>query len=486
MSFALDTELAESRAAAAAAQAPPRLFAAARVLLLATLLAAPLAFGAVQPWAWGTLAVVAFSLLLLWSAAGVQQGAVTIVWPPLYLPAAGFFLLGTIQLFGHLTMDSLATREALLKFATGCIFFFLASQLLAGPFSPARGHRRLTRAGLSPFGLAVFVYTVLLALFAIFQFFSSHGLIYWTVKTEGWPFGPYVNHNHYAGLMEMLIPMAAAAVWPAMRRGAAALFLGFLVLIPVASVLLSGSRGGFIALAAEILLAAILVGWRGAQRTRRRAAAAGALAIMAAALLFFWMAPPSLVERLETIADTPHAADVQSESRLAVSRDALRIFRDHPWTGAGLGSFETAFPQYQSFPSDLTWDHAHNDYAEALAETGIAGGVLILAALGLFFWLVAKGACSRLRNVVSDSGRHGSAVPVADIMSCGAAIGCCGLLVHSLVDFNLHMPANAAWFAVCVAMATAEIARPCPEFGIRNPAFAIPNSEFRIPNPQSS
>jgi O-antigen ligase len=480
MSFALDTELAESRAAAAAAQAP-RLFAAVRVLLLATLLAAPLAFGAVQPWAWGTLAVMAFSLLLLWSVAGVQQGAVTIVWSALYLPAACFFLLGTIQLLGHLTLDALATREALLKFAAGCIFFFLASQLLVEPgFSPAppprftlaRTHRRLTRAGLSPFGLAVFVYTVLLALFAIFQFFSSHGLIYWTVKTEGWPFGPYVNHNHYAGLMEMLIPVAAAAVWPAMRRGPAALFLGFLVLIPVASLLLSGSRGGFIALAVEVLLAAILVGWRGAQRTRRRAAAAGALAMMAAALLFFWMAPPSLVERLETIADTPHAADVQSESRLAVSRDALRIFRDHPWTGAGLGSFETAFPQYQSFPSDLTWDHAHNDYAEALAETGIAGGALILAALGLFFWLVAKGACSRLRYVVSDSGRHGSVGSVADIMSCGAAIGCCGLFVHSLVDFNLHMPANAAWFAVCVAIATAGSARPCPE-------FRIPISEFR-------
>ncbi len=62
------------------------------------------------------------------------------------------------------------------------------------------------------------VYTFLLALFAIFQFFSSQGLIYWMVKSPGWTFGPYVNHNHYAGLMEMLIPLSVASALPALRK----------------------------------------------------------------------------------------------------------------------------------------------------------------------------------------------------------------------------------------------------------------------------
>ena len=115
-------------------------------------------------------------------------------------------------------------------------------------------------------GLAVTVYALALAVFAIVQFFSSPGLIYWTVKPRwgGWVFGPYVNHNHYAGLMEMLIPLAAVYVLSRPPRHPARLLLGFAVCVAVASVLLSGSRGGLIALGAEVLiLAAILAAPRG-------------------------------------------------------------------------------------------------------------------------------------------------------------------------------------------------------------------------------
>ena len=139
--------------------------------------------------------------------------------------------------------------------------------------------------------------------------------------------------------------------------------------------------------------------------------------------------------------DITHSREVGLGERLVASRDSLRILRDHPWLGAGLGSFETVFHRYQGFPGDLTWDHAHNDYAEALAETGIAGGALILFALGLFFWLAFGNLRERLKHR-------------AGWIQFGAALGCCGLLVHSLADFNLHIPANAAWFAACAAIAT--------------------------------
>jgi hypothetical protein len=167
------------------------------------LFAAPLAFGAVQAWAWASLAALACVLLFLWSVGCVRQGALKIVGSPLYLPGVLFLLLGTIQLFAHLTLDPIATRESLLKLVTDLVFFFLAGQLLA------TGSPRILRA----FGLAVVVYAFSLALFAILQFFSSKGLIFWTVAAPGAGiFGPYVNRNHYAGLMEMLIPLAAGYV----------------------------------------------------------------------------------------------------------------------------------------------------------------------------------------------------------------------------------------------------------------------------------
>jgi O-antigen ligase len=336
-----------------------------------------------------------------------------------------------VQYFGGLTLDQAATQEALAKLVTDLMLFFLAGQFLAQATEPQ--WRKM--------GLALTLYTFAIAVFATLQFFSSHNLVYWAIPSPGYTFGPYVNHNHYAGLMEMLIPLAVASALPAIRKHPSAVLLGFVALIPIASLLLSGSRGGSISLVLEVVLAAILIFLCGPRRARKAAAGVGGLAIIAAVVLFFWMAPRQIAERLATMADATHSPEVALADRLAPAKDSLRIFCDHSWLGAGLGSFETVFPQYQSFPSDFTWDHAHNDYAEALAETGIVGGALILFSLGLFFRLAFRNLRERLWH------REG-------LLQIGAAIGCCGLLVHSLVDFNLHIPANAAWFAVCAAIAT--------------------------------
>jgi O-antigen ligase len=428
-------------------------FAPIRVSLMAALLAAPLAFGAVQAWAWGAMAVVAFLLFFLWSIASARQGRIKILWSPLYLPAGFFFLLGMLQFAAHLTMDRMATREALVKLSTDLILFFLAGQLLAtvlahpGFFRSSRTGGWVGVAGRSDFlsvpalGWTLGTYTFLLALFAIFQFFSSQELIYWRVPSPGWTFGPYVNHNHYAGLMEMLIPLSIASALPALRRHASAAALGCVLLIPIASLLLSGSRGGFIAFLAEVILAAVLVFGYGPRQARKVTALLGGSAMLAAALLFFWMAPRHVAQRLVKMGNGTHPPEVELRTRLVAARDSLGILRDHPWLGSGLGSFETAFPRYMSFPSDFRWDHAHNDYAEALAETGGAGGVAVVTALGMFFWLAFRNVRERLRQP-------------AGWMQFAATVGCCGLLVHSFADFNLRIPANAAWFAVCAALAT--------------------------------
>ena len=429
-------------------------FALVRTSLLVVLLAAPVAIGAVQPWAWGALSLSTFLLFFAWSIASARQSSVKIRWSPLYVPAGFIFLLGIIQFTGRLTMDRIATREALLKLSTDIILFFVAAQLFSGqssrrlsdirnPRHEVARHQRAQPSFLSSpaFRWTLVVYTFLLSLFAIFQFFSSEGLIYGFVRSPGWTFGPYVNHNHYAGLMEMLIPLSVAAALPALRRQSSAAVVGSLILIPIASLLLSASRGGFIALLVEVAVAGALIFWCGPRHARRLMALAGSAALVAAALLFFWMAPRNLAERLERMVDGSHPPEVELSNRMVAARDALVIWRDHPWLGAGLGSFETAFPRHQSFASDFLWDHAHNDYAEALAETGVAGAAAIVSALALFLWLAFRNLRERLRHT-------------AGWMQFAAALGCCGLLAHSFADFNLHIPANAAWFAVCGAIAT--------------------------------
>jgi len=407
-------------------------FTLARAVLLAMLAAAPLAFGAVEAWAWAGIACLVLLALLLWTLGSLGKGVLKLVGSPLYLLAALFLFWGCIQYGAHWTLVPSATRESLLKLTTDVILLFLATQLLADDF-----HRSLAR-----WGFAVAVYALALSLFAILQYSSGSGRIYWTTQSAGWVFGPYINHNHYAGLMEMLIPVAAGHLLSRSERDPARLFLGFALLVPIASLLLSGSRGGLIALFAELLIfgsVLVIYGWQG---NRPRYVAALALAVTAAVVMFFWLDFGKVSQRLATVFATPRTAEATMSTRLTMSRDSLRILRDYPWKGIGMGSFEDVYPRYQSFAGDLNVVHAHDDYAEALAETGIVGGAMMLAALLVFL----RRAFSRLRQRLEDD---------PGWIQFGAAVGCCGLMVHSFADFNLHIPANAAWFVVLAAVASA-------------------------------
>ena len=458
----------------------------ARLLLIVALVGAPWAFGAVVPWAWVALGILASLILFLWGLGSVQQKVLKLAWSPLYIPLGLFFLLGVTQYFYGLTLDRSETRQALVLLAVDAAFFFLTIQL----FSTAA--RETWRA----FGLAVLVLAGSLGLFAILEFAAGEQQIYGSVATPGnLLFGPYVNPNHFAGLMEMLVPVSVLTI--AERQGKPALaVLAWLATgagVAVASLLLSGSRGGLLALAAEAAIAvAVLARPNGAPASRRHferssfasdrpdaatpdvapasrrhyvgrsLAAAVATTILAALLLFTWVDPGSIAKRLTLIANVGGPAWVEwAGFRKTVAADSLRMLRDHPLSGVGLGNFETAYPRYQSFASDLWIDHAHNDYVEAVAETGLPGALLILAALAMFLRMAFGNRAiepSGHRAIVQSPDDPITRSPDHPIMwiRLGAALGCCGMLVHSFFDFNLHIPANAAWFAVLAGLAVAK------------------------------
>jgi len=125
-------------------------------------------------------------------------------------------------------------------------------------------------------------------------------------------------------------------------------------------------------------------------------------------------------------------------SRLAIAGDLLRMVRDRPIAGWGLGLFPIIYPQYRSFSTDLFVNQAHNDYLQALVETGIPGFACVL-------WFIGNLYHSGIRNLRAQSSM--AAAPVL-----GPLVGCTGILVHSLSDFNLHIPANAALFFVLCGM----------------------------------
>jgi O-antigen ligase len=415
---------------------PSPLHVIARVLLVITLCAAPWAFGAVEAWGWGTLMVLSLLTLILWAGGCAHRGVLKIGWSPLYWPFLAFLLLAVIQLLAGWNADHVATREAVLKLVTNLVFFFLAGQLLNA--QPENGRTLVW------LGLIVTLSAFALCILGLAQLFWGVGprVIYWTIPVAGWPFGPYVNHNNYAGLMEMFLPISAAYVISRSLHPLLRLLLWSGVMMVIVSIWISGSRGAAGVLLIEgLILAGILLRHRSHHVSPRSFLALGG-AVLISAIVFSWLVSTGRVGgRAWEVFQSNSSLEAKLGDRFKVGIDTLYMARSHPGLGVGVGCFEYVFPNYLTFSTDLHWTHAHDDFLEAAAETGLPGVVLILVALVFFFRMAFRRLEGRLR--------HGWGW-----IQMGAAVGAVGLLCHSFVDFNLRIPANAAWFVVCVAIAT--------------------------------
>jgi O-antigen ligase len=405
-----------------------RTLSGARVMLGLMLAAAPLPFGAVYTWAWASITIATLLILLLWMLGSVGEEKLRISYSPLLLPAVLFLAWGLIQLRFHLTLTPIATKESVLKLATYIILYFVVMQLFAD--APIETWRRL--------GIAVLFFGFIFSFLSILQFFWNPYRILWVDHDLITPFGSYVDRDHFAGLMEMVSPISAAYVLSRPKRDPLKAILWLGVLVPMVALLLTGSRGGYVAMLGEIVLLVWILIWRNPLPGRRMRVAATGLALVGVVALFIWLVPSFILQKLGTVHDYVSETHV---GRIALWRNSLGIFRRHPLTGAGLGSFVSVYPAFEREPQELITEHAHNDYLEALTETGVVGGLLILASLILFMPAVFRNLESKLK---SEQGW----------IRMGAALACCGLLIHSFVDFNLQIPANAAWFAFCAGLAS--------------------------------
>ncbi len=160
--------------------------------------------------------------------------------------------------------------------------------------------------------------------------------------------------------------------------------------------------------------------------------------------------------------------DLDPGIRPQITKDSLKMFLQRPIWGWGLGTFPIVYPRYRSFYTNLFINEAHNDYAQLLTEMGLLGFTL---ALWFLTGVYRRGllASQRWQN-------HWDGM-----LSLAALIGCTGILLHSFVDFNLQIPANAALFYVLCALAAAE---PMAEalFTRRTRPKALDSVEALIPD----
>ena len=385
---------------------------------------AVLAHGAVEPWSEGVLEIGAAILLLVWAMQMVTAEQPKIVWNLLLWPLLAFWSVAAIQLLIGMSAVPFLTRIELLKYSAILSLFFLCVQSYR-----TRAQWRIFVWFLLSLGFAV-------SLFAILQHFTFNGKLYWLRELQygGIPFGPYVNRNHYAGLMELLIPPGLAIqILGAERRDQLPLVTLF-TLLPIGSLFLSASRGGIISFVAEVIFLAVLII---ARRREKSALVAGALVITLAAILVSWLGIGRALDRFANY----KKLETSEGRRVEMLHDSLRIFNDHRVLGTGLGTLQEVFPAYETHYDGLIVNHSHNDYAEALAETGAIGGLCGFVFLIFLFWKSWK-----ILNSESD--------PRNFSFHAGALVACLGLLVHGGVDFNFHIPSNLLIFLLQAALAT--------------------------------
>ena len=284
-------------------------------------------------------------------------------------------------------------------------------------------------------------YGAVVAAFAVLQGIAPNGKLYWIWKLEqgGLNYGPYVNHNHYAGLMEMLLPFPLVLAATQFTIGKQKIAVAGIAALMAGSIFLSGSRGGMVAFLAEMIVLGVLL-LRLRQGSWKQPLMLGLFLAMVIAFLV-WIGSNELTRRLISI----HAEareEINGGVRLTIDRDCLRMLLKRPLLGWGLGTFPTVYPGFRSFYTNFFVNEAHNDYLQLLVETGLVGFSIAI----WFLVVVFRRAAGKLQNWTETAS---GALTVASLL------GCVGILVHSFLDFNLQIPANAAIFYVLCAIAAA-------------------------------
>ena len=267
--------------------------------------------------------------------------------------------------------------------------------------------------------------------------------------------GTYINRNHFAGFLEMILPfvIVLALRWTYLlskntsgRAGTfrklvsrtelvSVVFWLFLAIVILAALILSRSRMGIIS--ALVSLVAILALAGTSTVGPRARAAVAAVSFIGVLGLVVWIGSDPVMSRFETLGQE---YNLSGQSRVSIWHDTLGLIRQHPFLGTGLGSFFVAYTSVQTAFLNLLVEHAHCDYLEVATELGLPGAILVF---GSIFWVLAQSA----RRYGKLEERFDKAVSLACIGSIGA------ILVHSLADFNLYIPANALLFTMILAMA---------------------------------
>jgi O-antigen ligase len=407
------------------------------LFVLGILVFGPLAMGAVDEWAFLVIQGMTLAVMLLW-AVRIWLGPKTrLFWPPISWVVLAFVVYAIGR---YLTADIefVARQEMIQVLLFTFLFFAIVNNL-----------RRQESTQVISFTL-IFLAAAISG-YAVYQYLTrtNHVWIYLSPYT-GRASGTYISPNNLAGFLEMLLPLAVAyalagRVKPLLRA----------LLIYAAAGLMAGlavtfSRGGWVAAAAALL---VLFSVLARHRNHRWLALGLLLVLLSGGTIFAMKYSATASNDQEPPSDAKKAIQRDWTTRRDMWHAALQMWQDHFWWGVGPAHYDYRFRQYRPESMQLRPDRAHNDYLNLLADWGAVGGVIVLAGMVTF----GAGLRKTDKYVRPPENDFSSGMGNRFAFFLGASTGLLALAVHSLVDFNLHIPANAILGVTLLALLSSHL-----------------------------
>lgn len=407
-------------------------------LLCAVMVLTTLAYGTVHQPTISLFYLTGVVIVFLWAFDAFRTGVLRFNKSLIQIPLVAVVIYGIIQVipFGTLAetagVSGIPRTISLEPFWTKVftLHFFAFLIYLAALLTFIDSGKRLQKmvALITIFGFGF-------AFFAILQYVLSPTKIYGIYELlYAQPFGSFVNRHNFAAYIEMTIAVPLGLMFTgAVQRDKRLLYVTAIGLMGVA-LILSGSRGGLVALLAQIFFLLILT-------TQTRSYAQLGLKIGFAALLLATIIVGAMLiggeSSLTRVAETAASGNITT-NRTHIWNVSLDVVKNHLPFGTGLGGYASAYTKYDTTNGSERVEQAHNDYLQILTDAGIVG--LIIA--GFFVFLLFK---IGLKNIKSPNNyRRGVAL--------GALTGCFGVLIHSIFDFVLHTTAVTYLFVTLVSL----------------------------------
>jgi O-antigen ligase len=407
-------------------------------LMLGILIFGPLAMGAVDAPEFLVIQGLTVAVMLVWGLRLWISPKPKMLWPPLNWVVLAFAALAIGRYFTA-DIEYVARLEMIQVLMYAFLFFAIVNNLYR-------------QESVQIISVTLIFLAMAISCYAVFQFLTRSNLVWDYVSPYvGRASGTYISPNNLAGFLEMLLPLATACVLVGRMKPVVRILLGYSALVMLVGMAVTFSRGGWVAVVVALL---VILGTLISHRNHRLPAflLLAVLAVGGTVFVTNYLSQTlSYMRRVD--ADLQDKPENVLNFRRGMWTAAEQMWRDHFWWGVGPAHYDHRFREYRPENIQMSPDRAHNDYLNLLADWGATGGIIVLAGL-VTFGAGWRKTWKYVRPAENDFGR-GLSNRFAFFL--GASAGLFALAIHSVVDFNLHIPANAILGVTLLALLSSNL-----------------------------